>query len=198
MKTNGLIRSAASASLKNNWGTGVLVALVVTLATCISTTIPAVNIALWVFLFCPLYVGISKMFLELARDGQPLGFEGIFGVFNSELYMKCVCVELLSTVYTLLWTLLFIIPGIVKMCSYAMSHYIMLENPTLSADECIERSMQMMDGHKWDFFLILLGYFILMVLASIFTLGIGCLWISTYYEAIFAHFYLALKEEIKN
>lgn len=57
--------------------------------------------------------------------------------------------NLLISVYTLLWTLLFIIPGLVKAYSYAMTPYIMAEHPFLTANEAITESRRIMDGNKW-------------------------------------------------
>ena len=56
----------------------------------------------------------------------------------------------LITVYTALWTLLLIVPGIIKGYSYSMAYYVMAENPSISAGEAISRSMKLMNGHKME------------------------------------------------
>lgn len=95
---------------------------------------------------------------------------------------------LLQGIYTFLWTLLFIIPGIVKYCSYFFAPYILADNPTMTAEESICRSMQLMEGHKMQLFLMLVGYAILAMLSA-FLLFIPLLWIRPYYEVAFVKFY---------
>ena len=96
--------------------------------------------------------------------------------------------------FTFLWTLLFIIPGIIKAFSYAMSPYILEENPELSANEAIDRSRAMMKGHKFDLFWLYLS-FIGWGFLCIFTLGIGLLWLMPYMQTAEAAFYEDVKAE---
>ena len=97
-------------------------------------------------------------------------------------------------VFIFLWSLLLIIPGIIKSYSYAMTPYILVDKPELSANEAIEESMRLMSGHKFDLFylqLSFIGWFILALL----TAGIGFLWLTPYYNSTVASFYLSLKAE---
>ena len=90
--------------------------------------------------------------------------------------------------------LLFIIPGIIKAFSYAMTPYILEENPELSANDAIDHSRAMMKGHKFDLFwlyLSFIGWFILCIL----TLGIGFLWLTPYMETSVAAFYEDVKAD---
>ena len=77
-----------------------------------------------------------------------------------------------------------------------MAPYILADNPELSSEQAICRSMEMMEGHKMDYFLIWLGYLVLALL-SILLLYIPMLWIAPYYQVVFTNFYLGLKEEAK-
>lgn len=79
---------------------------------------------------------------------------------------------LIMYVYIFLWSLLFLIPGIIKAYSYAMTPYILAEHPELSVNEAIDRSRAMMKGHKFDYFFLQLS-FIGWMLLSIITLGVG-------------------------
>ena len=99
---------------------------------------------------------------------------------------------LLVSLFTALWTLLFIIPGIVKGYSYAMTNYILLDRPELSATEAITESRKMMDGHKMELFVLDLS-FIGWVLLSIVTFGIAFLYVEPYMLATRAAFYETLK-----
>ena len=94
----------------------------------------------------------------------------------------------LRILYTSLWSLLFIIPGIVKSYAYAMTPFIMAENPEMTASEAITASKEMMDGHKGELFTLDLT-FIGWDLLCLFTLNIGHLWLNPYKNAAYAVFY---------
>ena len=94
----------------------------------------------------------------------------------------------LRDLYVALWTLLFIIPGIVKHFSYAMTPFIMAENPDMTAKEAIEASKQMMDGHKGRLFVLGLTFIGWDLLAAL-TLNIGYIFLNPYKNAAYAAFY---------
>ena len=94
----------------------------------------------------------------------------------------------LRTLYIALWSLLFIIPGIIKSFAYAMTPFLMADNPNMTAKEAIAASCELMDGHKGELFILgltFIGWDILAVLS----LGIGFLWLNPYKEATYAAFY---------
>ena len=98
------------------------------------------------------------------------------------------CMQLLRGIYVFLWTLLFVIPGIMASYSYAMTPYILLENPGMGANEAIARSKALMRGNRMRLFCLqfsFVGWYIL----SMFTLGIGLIWLRPYVEAAQAAFY---------
>jgi uncharacterized membrane protein len=90
--------------------------------------------------------------------------------------------------------LLLIVPGIIKSLSYAMAPYILAENPEIKANDAINQSMKIMEGHKMDLFLIILGY-VCFSLLSILALGIPLLWLYPYYQVVMAKFYEEVKGE---
>lgn len=96
--------------------------------------------------------------------------------------------KFLVGLYTFLWTLLLIIPGIIKSYSYAMTPFILADHPELTANQAITRSKEIMDGHKWELFVLELT-FIGWEFLSILTLGIGMLWVIPYINASRAVFY---------
>lgn len=100
----------------------------------------------------------------------------------------------LQSIYTCLWTLLLIIPGIVKAFSYAMTSYVLRDEPELSYDAAITRSSQLMRGHKAELFFLYLS-FIGWVLLCLLTLGIGFLLLMPYVRTAEAHFYEDLLKE---
>ncbi len=107
-------------------------------------------------------IGFTIFSLNVAsgRESSPWNLLDGFGVF-----LRAVWLSILMTVFISLWTCLFVIPGIIAIYRYRMAIYLMLENPGLSAYECIRESSSMMKGHKWELFVIDLS-FILWDLAS--------------------------------
>ena len=100
----------------------------------------------------------------------------------------------LYAVFVTLWTLLLIIPGIIKYLSYSMAFYIKAENPEISATDALKESMRMMKGHKWEFFCLqfsFIGWYIVGALC----LGIGTLWVSAYNYTANTIFYDRIKNE---
>ena len=100
----------------------------------------------------------------------------------------------LRNLFIVLWTFLFIIPGIVKSYSYSMAAYIAAENPEMSATDAINESKLLMDGNKWRLFCLDLS-FIGWSILCVFTLGIGYLFLRPYREAAFAAFYREIVRE---
>ena len=119
-------------------------------------------------------------------DKKPVDFMDIFS--KSDMFVKALFLRLRLTVFTFLWTLLFIIPGIIKSYSYSMSGFIMTENPEISSKEAMEVSMKMMSGNKWRLFclqLSFIGWYILGAMAC----GIGIFFVQPYVNAAIAGFY---------
>jgi len=92
-----------------------------------------------------------------------------------------ICLSVLKNLYIFLWTLLFIIPGIVKSYSYFLTEFISREDPSKTASECVDESRKLMNGHKMDLFLFQLSFIGWMIL-GLFTLGILYIWLIPYME----------------
>lgn len=119
---------------------------------------------------------VSDLFSEFERFGQGFAQKFLVGL------------------YTFLWTLLFIVPGIVKSFSYAMTPFILAEHPNLGTNEAIQASRDMMDGHKWELFVLSLTFIGWQILCA-FTLGIGLLWLIPYMNAAYAAFYQKISRQ---
>ena len=130
-------------------------------------------------------VGYARFNLDMVDRGEP-GFETLFGYFS---YWKTTAIaRLLQSVYILLWSLLFIITGIIATYSYAKTEFILAENPDLTASEAIARSKEMMSGNRWRLFCLHFSFIGWDILSSL-TLGIGNLWLRHYKQAAIAAFY---------
>lgn len=148
----------------------------------------------FLFVYCPLLMGFNWMTLDLA-DGKEVKFAQLVDGFND--YGRVIVFEIINTILLVGWTLLFFIPGIIKMYSYIMAPYIMKDNPEMSGLDAISESRAMMAGHKADLFFIHLSFFGWIIL-SIVTFGIVGLYTTPYTSVTDANFYRMLKsrEEI--
>jgi len=130
-------------------------------------------------------VGYSRFNLELVDRHDP-SFDALFAYFSC--WKTAAAARFLKSLYTLLWSFLFIIPGIFAIYSYAMTGYILAEHPELTASEAIDCSKQMMSGNRWRLFCLQFSFIGWDILCS-FTLGIGGLWLNPYKQATTAAFY---------
>lgn len=129
-------------------------------------------------------------FLLKQHDGQEHEVRDLFSQF--ERFSVGFLQYFLRQLFTILWSLLLLIPGIIKSYSYAMTPFILMDHPELSAKEAIRRSMEMMDGHKGELFMLGLT-FIGWDLLNVFTLGISSFWLNPYKNAAYAAFYRELQ-----
>ena len=99
----------------------------------------------------------------------------------------------MRNLYVFLWTLLFIIPGIIASLRYGMTDYILSENPEITASEAIQRSKEMMKGNCWRLFCLEFSFFGWILLAVL-TCGVGYLWLTPYMSASYAAFYREISQ----
>lgn len=137
-----------------------------------------------------LNIGFYKIMLNSVRK-KDTKLEDLFSGFASG-FDRSLIAGLLVYVFTFLWSLLFIIPGIIKSYSYSMTYYILLDDENISGTDAIKKSEGMMKGHKKELFLQDLS-FIGWILLSILTLGILLIWLNPYMELSRAVFYERLK-----
>ena len=130
-------------------------------------------------------LGYAKFLLK-QHDKKELQFSDLFSQFDR--FGTGFAQQFLRILYTTLWTLLFIIPGIVKSLSYAMTPFILEDHPEMTASEAIKASMKLMDGHKMDLFILGLSFIGWSLLACL-TMGIGFLFLNPYMNAAYAAFY---------
>ena len=144
-----------------------------------------------IFLFNPLEIGCCAFFKEnvYGRPGAGIIKEGF------QNYGHVFVTLLLKDVFLILWTLLFIVPGIMKAYSYRMVPFILRDEPDLSATEVIERSKNMMYGHRWEVFVFDLSYIGWYLLGGI-TLGIvDVFWTEPYRQNANGGIYVWLLEQ---
>ncbi len=130
-------------------------------------------------------IGYSKFNLDL-MDGNEARVGTLFDYFSE--WKKGFTARLLQLIYIFLWSLLFVIPGIMASFSYVMVHYVMADHPEMTAKEALRESKKIMHGNRWRFFCMTLS-FIGWELLGILTFGIGMLWVVPYQQAAIAAFY---------
>lgn len=139
-----------------------------------------------------LEVGGRKFFIKAAERETNMGYLGY--CFKEGSYFGVLVTMLLRSIYTFLWTLLLVIPGIIKGYAYSMVPYILADNPSIGAERAIQLSNRMTDGEKWDMFVLdlsFLGWYILGMLA----LGIGVIFVNPYVDSTKAELYLILRKK---
>ncbi|MEG2174418.1 MAG: DUF975 family protein [Oscillospiraceae bacterium] len=149
-----------------------------------------VGIAIGLFVCAPLEVGAQRFFLESTQSRFQLGELGY--AFDCGGYRNIVLTMFLRGLYTFLWSLLFLIPGLVKHYSYRMVPFLLVENPKMLPSRAIELSGQMTQGHKWSMFVLDLSFFGWYILGAL-ALGIGVFFVHPYVYATQAQLYLALR-----
>ena len=205
MKTNQDYKNAALLALKGNWGPAVLLILAYFGINAVATAAAGAGesvggslfqLAVMICVLFPLAVGMCNAFRGLLHGERVNFVQGAFRVgFNN--WKHNVGGMFLVGLYTFLWTLCLIVPGIIKGLAYSLTPFILAEKPELSANEAIELSMKMMDGRKMDLFILHLS-FIGWYLLGILTLCIGYLWLMPYVYTSLAAFYEDAKADYES
>lgn len=136
-------------------------------------------------------MGYADLLLK-QHDGKETNFRDLFSKFD--FFGTGFAQRFLRGLYVALWSLLFIIPGIIKSYSYAMTPFILAENPNLTASQAIRLSSDMMDGYKAELFILDLSFIGWSILAAM-TLNLGNIALNPYKNAAYAAFYRQLQAE---
>ena len=188
------LRAEARKSLAGNWNWA---ALLTFLAAIISCAVGLLQDDLGNILFALLSISLAYTFLDLADDGTKENnyFTAMFSAFTRDRILPVFIKWLLSTIFICLWSLLLIVPGIVKALAYSQAKYIVKDlvdsGQEVGATEAITNSRQLMNGHKWEYFLLNLTFTGWVILGCL-SLGIGFLWISPYIQVTKAKYYRQL------
>lgn len=155
------------------------------------------GLALKAFLLNPLRLGATKYFIEAARGEKKAGDIGLIGyAFGGGRYKNIVKTLFLRDLYVFLWSLLFLIPGIIKSYEYAMIPYILAERPDLETEEVFELSRRMMSGEKFDVFILGLSFIGWMFIALLSFGFAAVFYIGPYIYMTDAELYEVLKTKI--
>lgn len=152
-----------------------------------------VSIAVTILLTNIVAMGSATWFHRSIKT-EGLKMEEMFWPFKED-YGGNVLMMFLIWLYTALWSMLFVIPGIVKGYSYSLAMYIKSENPNIPASKAIELSTRMTNGHKMDLFVLDMSFIGWFLLSGITFNILGILYVLPYYQAAKAFAYEEIKEE---
>lgn len=153
--------------------------------------ISGLSLLLTLFFCSPISYSLSRAYLGLI-EGKRVKFS-MFATGYTEAWGKSILLSFLTWIFTILWSFLFVIPGIIKAYSYRMAFFILADNPEISANEALQKSKEMMKGHKLDLFVLDLSFIWWFLLVAI-TFGVASIYVAPYIGATQANFYKSLKE----
>ncbi len=202
------LKAGGKEKFRRNYGSCVLVSLIISLITGSGGTVRIaedVSFPQWILIFgaalfllqilvfSVLETGACRFYVE-NRDYQA-GIGKLFFGFQSGHYGNVVLVMFLRDIFIFLWTLLLIVPGIVKAYEYRMIPYILAEQPDISSKDAFAISKEMMTGQKMDAFILDLSFFGWWLGAAL-TCGIlGIFWVAPYRDATNAELYAVLRDD---
>lgn len=137
----------------------------------------------------PLSLGVTCVYWDMSRNGRAdvsKMAEGFSKLGDS------ILLSVLIGLFTFLWSLLLIVPGIIASIRYSQAWYVMADNPGMSAREALDRSKELMDGHKMEYFVLCLSFLPWTLFGAV-TCGFGFLYVIPYMNATFTEYYSELK-----
>lgn len=184
------LRDRAWNSLTGKYWSLIIMLLVFAL---ISGAAGSFTMGLLSLLTLPMGYALSVAFLNVSRTQCNPQLESMFTVYRDN-FLKAFLIPLLQGLFVFLWSLLFVIPGIIMAYAYSMAIYVANDNPELSAMDAIRKSRELMNGHKWDLFVLDLS-FIGWIFLCLLTCGIGFFFLAPYIEMAHVEFYRELTEQ---
>jgi len=198
MQTISELKANAREQLKGRWGSAlgilflycVMIFAIAIVSILLGTFIPLIGNVITILIGQPLALGVIIFSLKFKR-GEEYSVETLFAGFKQ--FLPAVLLYLWNFLWICLWTLLLIIPGIIKSFSYSMCYYILADNPEVGVRNALTLSKQLMSGYKWKYFVLQLSFIGWSILACL-SLGIGYLWLAPYMQISMANFYDGVKE----
>lgn len=162
-------------TLRNRWGEAIVVSLLYSIILAALSSVIGVGGLLFSSI---LLIGYYTIQIE-AMNNKKFNVEKIVSGLNGNTLSTRIVLSVIKNLYIFLWSLLFIIPGIVKHYGYMLTEFVAMENPEMSASDCLRKSQELMDGHKKELFVLdlsFIGWHLLCILSC----GIGYLFLNPY------------------
>jgi len=191
------LKFRARSNMPGNWGVMIPVTIICAIFSILNFFVHPLSLAsdiltiMMLIFIGPFSYASAYIYLRLTK-GEKATLNDFFAAFSE--FEKSLPLYFLMFVKIFLWSLLFIIPGIIKTLAYSQAYFLKLENPDLTASEVLALSEQMTNGYKMDIFILHLSFFGWMLLGAI-THYIAYLYVTPYMDLTFAHLYHYLKAQ---
>ena len=203
MGNNQTYKNRALKSLEGKWVEGIIASLIYLVIAGVGSSVVSLSFGndaqvmatgtqgIWTLLCLPLGWGFAVYFLNLIRN-QDIGYERLFDGYKDfgRIFLAAFLVGLCETI----GCILLIVPGIIAGLMFSQTCFILKDDPQVSATDAMKRSMEMMNGHKMELFVIWLSFLGWGILAVL-TCGFGLLFLYPYMYSTLAHYYEDLKAE---
>ncbi|MDD3421986.1 MAG: DUF975 family protein [Bacilli bacterium] len=146
------------------------------------------------FITAQLKVGLINANMYLYKNKNDKKYSYLFSGFTRKYYWKIFVATLLVDIFVFLWSLLLVVPGIIKGYAYSQTYYILLDNPDMKVIDAIKESERMMKGHKFELFVLQISFILWSLLVPV-TCGLILIYLAPYMYATFVVYYQALKGE---
>ena len=176
------IKAAAKQQIKGQIGMLFLISVIISMISCV----PIAGLILGPGLTMGMYI----VYLNMTYGKAPVLADALDG---ARFLGKAWWLNFLIGFFTYLWSLLFVIPGIVAGLRYSMAFYVLAENPQMTAREALRESKRLTKGHVMELFvtdLSFIGWYILCA----FTCMIPIFYVTPYYQTTMANYYQYLKQ----
>lgn len=173
------------------------ITILMIVAICLVVFILAFVVAFAVscFLANPILLGSNRFFIKHIKMDDSSEIGDLFSLFKKDVYMASVKTMFWYRLRIFLWSLLFVIPGIVKSYEYFFVPYIVAEQPTIDRDRAFAMSKEMTDGRKMKIFVTVLSFIGWNLLGAC-CCGVGVLFVYPYMQATYACMYKDIKEQM--
>ena len=186
------MKANAKASIKGHIWMLLLIFIIAAAIEGVCSIIPVVGSLASFFVVTPaITFGLLIIYFHVANN-EAFEIAELFEAFKGAKFWSMFKVIFFSGLYTMLWSCLLVVPGIIKAFSYSMAQFIIAENPTMGANDAITLSRKMMDGHKWEYFVFILSFIGWCLLACL-TFGLLYIWLLPYMQTAQINFYKNVK-----
>jgi uncharacterized membrane protein len=184
------LKAQARQMMGGNMGMLIVCMVIVGALAGVCSAIPYIGPVLGICVLGPLSLGEAYIYLNLTRGYEP-DVNVLFSGFQR--FTDTLVLTILMRIFIFLWSLLLFVPGVIKAISYSQAYYILAEHPEMSGKEALDASIEMMDGHKMDYFVLLLSFIPWLLLCTI-TCGLAVLYVYPYMDATLVNFYQTIKQ----
>lgn len=191
------MKTEAKSIIKNRVLTIFAMVLIIELVLAAVGAIPAVGFIAIILATGPAAYAITRIFYQLAYKNKTPEFKDLIVGFEEKNFTRSFLAWIRFEVFTFLWSLLFCIPGIIKSISYSQMFYLLVDHPDMDAATAQKKSMELMEGHKMEYFVLQLSFIPWYLLIGI-TFGIASIYVIPYLQTTMTLFYKSLTSKDKS